>query len=196
LQRCLRNQPCEEDGGVKMIDKCSINEKALEIRSKAHCIRAMEENGEMFFVASDIAEACGIKAGSKWVQRAMVNRRDLFTVSLDYPLMTTRGRQKRKLVFVNAQSGQNIVDSLPCKDETKAWLEKEVFSIRPEPLKEKHEEDRGDKPAKTNLSDVDDMKRTTQESGTPSDELNQRIDRILLELLEIKRCVALGTSRQ
>lgn len=191
-----------------MIEKCSIDERVLEIRSKSHCVRAMEENGEMMFVASDIAEACGIKAGSKWVQRAMVNRRDLFMISLDYPLKTARGRQKRKLVFVNAQSGQNIVDSLPCKDETKAWLKKEVFAIRPEMPKKKDEEQpkKMDKeepkkkddeaPAGMQIPSVDDAKRAVRESEGNSDELSQRIDKILLELLEIKRCVAFGTSRQ
>lgn len=161
-----------------MIEKNGINENALEISSKAHTVRMLVHGDKIFFSATDILKACGVKAPTKWIERNANDRPDIVTQRFDYPIKTAHGYRKIKMIFVSGGVGKRLVKFTACPDETKQWLMEEVFAYRATK-------------ASDNAGADDDFHKEAMVPVPPKkDELNRRIDSILLELLEIKRYIA------
>lgn len=174
-----------------MIEKNVLAENAAVIKSKSHSVRVKQEGGEMMFAASDIVSACGIKAPTKWVKRAIATRPDIDGTMLDYPLMTSSGLRHIKMVFVSAAVAHRMINYLACPDETKAWLIGEVLTYQQEPAGARTDGEYNEQPADAIAKE----NPRNQENLTMIEiELNQKIDNILLELLEIKRYVMTRAS--
>lgn len=165
-----------------MIERSDINDNALEISSTAHTIRMLAHGDKMYFSAVDILKACGIKAPTKWMERNTSDRPDIVTAKFEYPVRTTQGYRRVKLNFVTGGVGKRLVKYTTCPEEIKKWLLEEVLTYRAtkagrvpqegEPIAEKKEV-----PAQKKEEDI-----------------SRKIDSILLELLEIKRSLAVSAS--
>lgn len=173
-----------------MIEKNGINENAFEIKSKSHTVRTLKAGDKTMFSASDILAACGVKAPTKWLERNANHRPDMILTKLDYPVKTAKGYRKIGMLFCTAAVGRKLIKATSCPDETERWLMDEVLTYKAEarsherlPEFEKYDEW------------VETLWRNMKKSEVPPEhDINQRIDRILLELLEIKRCVSSGTK--
>lgn len=172
-----------------MIERNRVNENAAEVKSPHHSVRVLWNGDKMLFAAHDIAAACGIKAPTKWVVRTSATRPDINGESMTYPMMTAKGMRRIKMFFVTAAVAKRILNLLACPDETRRWIIEEVLTCKidiQEPVEAQPEEE-------TQPETEKGIERPEAGAGQVlCDELGQRIDRILLELLEIKRCVSAG----
>lgn len=189
-----------------MIERNELNENALEIKSKAHVIRVLKSGDKTMFSAADILAACGVKAPTKWLERNAAHRPDMILTRLNYPIKTAKGYRRCEMIFVTGAVGKKLVKATGCSDETKKWLLEDVLTYKmdgesvkdavPEEQRERWSDwadmlhrnlDRDGEPQATGRP---------QTVAAPSElELSKRIDNILFELLEIKRCVAAGQNR-
>lgn len=182
------------------IEKNAMNENAIEIRSKAHRVRTLREGGKTVFSVCDILSACGVKAPTKWIERNMNGRPDMVITKFDYPTKTAKGYRKTTMFFCTAAVGKKIIQMTACLDETERWLTEEVFTYkagvrsteRP-PEFEKYEEWAKSLWRNLEVADAAPSAEALKKEAAEED-INRRIDKILLELLEIKRCVVTGTT--
>lgn len=177
-----------------MIERNRFSENAFEIKSKAHAIRTLKVGDKMMFSASDILLACGVKAPTKWIERNAYCRPDMTLTKFDYPVKTAKGYRKIGMLFCTAAVGKKLVKATACPDETERWIMDEVLTYR---IEANNREDSGEFEEYEkwvgmlwqNMQKDDPPLKTIHE-----DDINRRIDKILLELLEIKRWVLDGTK--
>lgn len=147
---------------------------AGEIVSPTHRIRIMDLEEGRFYCANDIASACGIKAPWKWIDRNFDTKNEESFRRLEYPIKTTQGIRRYHRIFVNEKTGRDIMGLTACSDEVRSWMESEVFVVQ---IDEKAKE-----------------QKTSSEDKAPSalekEALSQRIDRILFDLLDLKRNIS------
>ena len=176
-----------------MIEKTYMQENAVVFKSKTHSVRVKKHGEKMMFCASDIVSACGIKAPRKWMNRITKRRPDITGITLSYPVMSTTGIRHFNMFFVTVTVARKIIDLLACPDETKNWLMNEVLSYRIEGDKEDGEITSED----MIVGEVEVIDTSAPSAIVITEtELGRMIDRVLLDLLEIKRCVANGEYRE
>ncbi len=164
-----------------MIQKSKLVENALEITSTGHKVRILAKGDRLYFSASDIVSTCGVKAPTKWIDRNIKPRPDINLTTLDFPVKTAKGYRKIGMLFVTAYGGKQIIKLTTCSDDAKKWLVEEVLGFRvdlpdsPEPEQERSNA--------ITTPEADDNPRKSR------DEINSKIDSILLELLDIKRAL-------
>lgn len=180
-----------------MIERSEIDANAVEIKSRVYTVRAMKYGDKTLFGANDILSACGIKAPGKWMERNAKHRPDVTTIRLPYPVRAGNSYRRIEMIFVTAAVGKRLVKITACPTETKKWLMEEVFTYKPD----------GD--GYEDLLDMENAKRDERGEGAGRrkepgmrpipgyldigpEELSKRIDSILVELLEIRRCVSSG----
>ena len=151
-----------------MIEQNGMNSNALEIVSRAHTVRLLVKDDVMFFSATDILAACGVKAPTKWIERNARSRPEISVARVDYPGKTPKGYRNVRMLFVTGEVGEAMVKATPCLDETKRWLMEEVLVYR---VGGRKQEPEIEKPASFEQKAKD---------------ISSRIDSILLELLDIK----------
>lgn len=105
-----------------MIEQNGMNSNALEIVSRAHTVRLLVKDDVMFFSATDILAACGVKAPTKWIERNARSRPEIAVERFDYPVKTPKGYRNVRMLFVTGEVGEAMVKATPCLDETKRWL--------------------------------------------------------------------------
>ena len=143
---------------------------AHEIKSEQYRVRIYVKNGVPYFCASDIAKAGGIKTPTKWIQSAIAKNPQFQYVRILYPVMTVGGVRRFNLVFVTAEEGIRIMNSLPLFLETKRWMVEKVFTFKPDP----------------NAKYYNEPNRSTPK-GCRESPYEKQIDSIIMELLEMKR---------
>ncbi len=143
---------------------------AHEIKSEQYRVRVYVKGGVPYFCASDIAKVGGIKTPTKWIQSAIARNPNFRYVRILYPVMTVGGVRRFNLVFVTAEEGIRIMNSLPLFLETKRWMVEKVFSFKPDPSAKYYKE-----------PDADTRK------GRDESLYEKQIDSIIMELLEMKR---------
>jgi len=171
-----------------MIERNPVFENAVEIKSTAHKVRVKKQDDNVMFAACDIVAACGIKAPSKWVKRAIKSRPDIEGTVLEYPLMTSAGLRRIKMVFVNAKVALRMVESLACPDETKKWIVDEVLTFREDANGSSQPSDDEQVQLEETVTDELDLETTAEI------DLNKMIDSILFDLIELKKCIANGAA--
>ena len=178
-----------------MIERSEIDANAVEIRSRAYAVRAMKYGDKTLFGANDVLSACGIKAPGKWMERNAKHRPDITTARLPYPVRAGNSYRRVEMIFVTAAAGKRLVKLTACPPDTKKWLLEEVFTYRAnddgheDPTEEasEYEKDRISK-------GVFKKQNTSEYMDISPEELSKRIDSILVELLEIRRCVSSGRT--
>ena len=145
---------------------------AHEIKSEQYRVRVYVKNGVPYFCAADIAKVGDIKTPTKWVQSAIARNPRFQYVRILYPVMTVGGVRRFNLVFVTAEEGIRIMNSLPLFLETKRWMVEKVFAFKPDPNVRYYKED-----------DMDIRK------GCGENSYEKQIDSIIIELLEMKRSI-------
>ena len=160
---------------VKISDTKMFRKNEVSIRA------AQTDDGTMFSVR-DILTVCGIQAPDKWMTR---NRNDetnfIRTEKLAYPILCNAGGYRKvKMLFVNKENGLKLLGRVWCGEETKKWLMDAVFRQTSEPEVENPEAI--PEPLPKQLID--------------SDALNRRIDKIMMELFEIKKMAYVHELKQ
>jgi hypothetical protein len=174
-----------------MIEKNGISENAFEIKSKSYTVRTLKVGDKTMFAASDILSACGVKAPTKWLDRNAYHRPDMTLTKLHYPVKTAKGYRRVEMFFVSAAVGKKLIKATSCPDETERWLLEEVLTYKAD-SNSTALEDEFQKYGEW----ADSLWRNMQKNeSAPEDDINQRIDKILIELLEIKKCVLASSSR-
>lgn len=145
---------------------------AHEIKSEQYRVRIYVKNDVPYFCAADIAKVGGIKTPTKWIQSAIARNPRFQYVRILYPVMTVGGVRRFNLVFVTAEEGIRIMNSLPLFLETKRWMVEKVFAFKPDPNVRYYKE-----------ADRDIHK------GCGDSPYEKQIDSIIMELLEMKRSI-------
>ena len=161
-----------------------MKKQATTLRSNSYEVRVMQYEGRALFSVNDILKACGIKWGVKWLYNARQNRSEQVPMlKLKFPTMTTAGRREYEMWFVDPAGGEQILEMVPCTDDLKKWLREEVFTYVFPGSGEKAEEKTVAESGKMQVSPV------PHESKPDLGNINNRIDAILIELLELKKSV-------
>ena len=167
-----------------MIEQNGMNSNALEIVSRAHTVRLLVKDDVMFFSATDILAACGVKAPTKWIERNARSRPEISVERFDYPVKTPKGYRNVRMLFVTGEAGEAMVKATPCLDETKRWLMEEVLVYRVGGRKQEPEIEPVEE------KDISTLVAAAMEKPAASEQkvkdISSRIDSILLELLDIK----------
>lgn len=151
-----------------------MSEKATSIKNEGAEVRILVTDGGTLFSLRDVLTACGIKFPARWMSRArQTNAEDLRMEKRQFPIMTEYGRRQIEMIFIDASTGRKVVAMLSCGDETRKWLENKVFTYG-------QKESGGCGPEK---------ETPIQEPMLSASVINSRIDKILMELLEIKKAV-------
>ena len=165
-----------------------MKKNVTTIKSSSYEVRVIEYEGRALFSVNDILKACGIKWGVKWLYNARQNRSEnVPMLKLKYPTMTTAGRREYEMWFADPETGETILDMVPCTDDIKKWLREEVFTYEFPGTKERPVERQAEKTAEEPLNT-----QTQIASGQIKPEvgnINSRIDAILFELIELKKSV-------
>lgn len=164
-----------------MIEMSDVSNNALQISSKAHTIRIFVRGDKTLFAATDILKACGIKAPTKWMDRNTRDRPDIVTTKFEYPMKTAKGYRRIEMIFVTGGVGKRLVKYTSCPDGTKKWLLEEVLTYRATKAGRVSQED-------------EPVAEKKEVPAQKEEDINRRIDSILLELLEIKRSLAACAS--
>ena len=151
---------------------------AHEIKSEQYRVRVYVKNGVPYFCAADIAKVGGIKTPTKWIQSAIARNPNFQYVRILYPVMTVGGVRRFNLVFVTAEEGIRIMNSLPLFLETKRWMVEKVFAFKPDPNVKYYNEPCG-----------------SARKGRCESAYEKQIDSIIMELLEMKRKIRGETTR-
>ena len=155
------------------------------IKQEGNEVRCILHEGKTLFSMRDLLTAGGITAPVRWIARARhMYGNELPMFKLGYPLLTKRGLRCVTMVFIDADSGKKIIPDLPCSSEARKWLFEDVLAFR---------FDENDESYVPNC-DIGDETEAVPESAepdepevVPANDLNERIDTIMLELLEIKK---------
>ena len=184
-----------------MIERNELNENALEIKSKARVVRVLKNADKTMFSAVDILTVCGVKAPTKWLERNAAHRPDMTLSRFNYPIKTAKGYRRCEMIFVTSAVGKKLIKATGCPDETKKWLMDEVLTYKidieqaEDVIPREQREQWADWAASLHRSLKGEAAPQTQEIAKTEQkqkevDLSKRIDNILFELLEIKRCVA------
>lgn len=182
-----------------MIERSEIDANAVEIKSRVYTVRAMKYGEKTLFSANDILSACGIKAAGKWMERNAKHRPDVTTMKLPYPVRAGNSYRRVEMIFVTAAVGKRLVKITACPAETKKWLMEEVFAYKPDDdeygnaLGRKREQ-REELDEEIGRSENVRKWKAHEYPEMSPEELSKRIDSILIELLEIRRCVSAGRT--
>lgn len=141
-------------------------------------VRVHHENGVAYFSMTDVLTVCGVKYPSKWVydQKQRYGREyDSTKISvMAYP-KNQGGRQKKLIRFVTAEQARTVMKFSPASENEKKWLE-ELFVI--ECGKEPKIEIKANK-----------IDKPVEESKTTELGLDEILDRILFDLVELKKLI-------
>lgn len=148
-------------------------EKTAIISSPSHSVRAMLYKGETVFAARDILTACGMRYPEKWAGR---NAERYKIEKLSCPIMTRGGHRSVQMFFADSKSARKMIAATTCPEETRKWLQTEVLTFR--------------------IGDVaqDDEPGDPNPNSSRMDDIGKLVDRVLIELLEIKRFIAEGAA--
>ncbi|MGN9098501.1 hypothetical protein [Flintibacter porci] len=182
-----------------MIERSEIDANAVEIKSRVYTVRAMKYGDKTLFGANDILSACGIKAPGKWMERNAKHRPDVTTIRLPYPVRAGNSYRRVEMIFVTAAVGKRLVKITACPVETKKWLMEEVFTYKPdddgyEDLFDTEKAQRDEWGEGAGRRQEPGMRPIPGYLDIGPEELSKRIDSILVELLEIRRCVSSGRT--
>lgn len=182
-----------------MIERSEIDANAVEIKSRVYTVRAMKYGDKTLFSANDILTACGIKAPGKWMERNAKHRPDITTARLPYPVRAGNSYRRVEMIFVTSAAGKRLVKLTACPAETKKWLMEEVFAYKPDDDGYENMFD-GEKAKRGGWEEDSGRREEYGKRPLPEyhdigpEELSKRIDSVLVELLEIRRCVSSGRT--
>lgn len=156
-------------------------ENTATLISDAYQVRTITEDGVVMFSSTDILKCCGMKAPGKWMERYRQTHPDedlehrIFT-----PIRTTKGIRRVKMSFINAETARKLIEHTLCEEKVRKWLLTEVLpygASEPQeavPDAQDPEADAGDE------EKVDPV-------GLSLKEINRKIDKVLIELVELKK---------
>ncbi len=154
------------------------------LQSPISSVRVVYHQRKTWFSIHDILQICGYNS-TQWVHRKRGNIR---VVKLPFRMMTRKGMRDTIMNFVDRNDALEALSVLACPPEKKKWLEENVFVFRFEA-----EDDDSPETEKLPVSNAIKAAAGTAEdiprTRLSSEELNRKIDAILLQLLEMKKAV-------
>lgn len=155
-----------------MAYESEIERNVAIIKSAGYSIRVMEDNGKVFFAASDLISVCGYGASTKKTLRVVHDARiPGEKKKMGFPMMTGRGYRKVTMVFLDLTAAMEVVKKSPATTDARKWIEESVFTYRVQ-----------EEPTK--------VTQTIDEEPVRMEDINKCIDRMLIEILEIKKYIA------
>lgn len=155
----------------------NTSENTAIITSAANSVRVALHEGMTMFSGRDILLACGITYPDKWINRIMASEPEKNRVEkLMYPC---KGRRQASMYFVDAATGERFMNMTQCGPETKQWLVKDVFGYR-------IETETSNEPQQLIIPEIQKAVPTAKMS---KDAINSFLDRLLIEVVEMKKLV-------
>lgn len=156
--------------------RCGID--TATIKSEGYSVRVAVDDGEVMFACKDVLGLCGYKAPGKVAVRALEDKEFPGTIKMiEYPYISAKGRRVMRAYFANKEATREMLHRSSATDEKREWLEEAVLTYN-KPV---------DQPEPTAAEDAAPMQAPRTISGCDLDSLNRSIDRILVELVEIKK---------
>jgi len=134
---------------------------------EADKVRIYLGDGENLFCARDILNVCQVNAPEKWLNRNGYTLDSGKVTPLLYPIYGSTQR-RIKTYFINLRTAKEIVGLVHAPKDAVAWLETAVFQP---------------------YGKAESAKLKNSVHQLSGETVNNKIDRILLELLEIKKAV-------
>lgn len=164
-----------------------IGENANVIKSEGWSVRVVELDDGRWYSVTDIFRLCGYKAPEKILYRDKKSGKDLGNVQkILYPVFTKRGIRKFHMSFCDRDCLENIVKMYPCSDECRQWLMNEVVVQDDIPSTNDDSDATGLVEAVVKEKDHA-ANKTDAVGGLSVEALNMAVDRMLIEILELKK---------
>lgn len=150
---------------------------AYVIKKEEQSVRIMMIDNKVMFAACDILGICGYRRHTD-KKRKMYDDPNYpgTVVKAGYPFRNSRGMRKMPMYFIDEIAARAVIDGADVGADTRKWLLQEVLTYKPFP----------EEPA---VSPPE--QKVAEREGTTYDEMNRMIDRVLIELLELKKLASL-----
>lgn len=156
-----------------------IGEEVGTIKSDGYSVRVAVENGQTLFACKDVLSLCGYRCTSELAKKMSENERTPGVIKMiGYPVLGAKGMRRIQMYFADESAVREMVARSNIGADAKKWLEESVLTYKKSPQS----------------ADVIQAKvPVTQAEERPEpddfdyDRLNRSIDRILVELIEIKK---------
>lgn len=153
-------------------------DNAYVIKKEEQSVRIMVIDNKVMFAACDILSICGYR-------RHTDKKRKMFddpnypgtVVKAGYPFRNSRGMRKMMMYFLDATAARAAIDESNVGADTRKWLLQDVLTYRPFPVE----------PEESQCEP-----KTPEQAALDYGEMNRAIDRMLIELLELKKLASLA----
>lgn len=174
-----------------MAHEMITSDDAVTIKSEGYSVRAAMENGQVLFACRDVLTLCGYRFPEKAAKRMAENDRFGGTIKMiAYPFYGSRGMRRIKMYFGDADAVREIIASSAVKADVRRWLEDTVHTYW-QGVDTAQKKDPAEKVDNTEPETTVDTTNATMNATTNEmngyERLNKSIDRILIELIEIKK---------
>lgn len=144
-----------------------------EIKGRANSVRIAVVDGKTYFSIRDVVYTCGIRHPDKWIARERKVNSNFNPVKIVYPFRTTSGMRGIAMCFGDKDTCEAVVSKMAVDEKERKWLLEEVFAY-------------GNDGEQKNQEPIT-QKEVSVDKDYGYDDIETRIDSIIMELIQIKR---------
>lgn len=147
------------------------------IKSEGYSVRVAVDGGKTLFACKDILTLCGYKCTSDIARKMAEDSSYPGTTKLiAYPVVGERGMRRIQMYFSDERAVRTAINYSNISPDARKWLEESVLTYRKKPVPVERTQDEplsiGEREGHTEFD---------------YDRMNTVVDRILIELMEIKK---------
>lgn len=153
-----------------------VGEEVATIKSDGYSVRVAMENGKALFACKDVLSLCGYRCTSEVAKNMAESPRTPGVIKMiAYPVVGERGMRRIQMYFADGDAVKEMIARSNVGGDVKKWLEESVLTYKPV------------NPPAPIAAPVTSAEETPTPNAFDYDRLNRSIDRILVELMEIKK---------